>query len=59
VWEKAKQARDATDKEERNVRRAKRASIRLEMARHGFIIVNCSDDETDLSDSGINDEGGI
>jgi hypothetical protein len=33
VWEKARRARD-TDKEARDIRRAKHASIRSEMVRH-------------------------
>jgi hypothetical protein len=37
--------------EERNVRRAKHASIRLEMARRDFVIIDYSDDESNLSDN--------
>jgi hypothetical protein len=46
-------ARNTVEEEERNVRRAKRASIRSEMARRGFIIINYSDDESNLSDENI------
>jgi hypothetical protein len=52
VWEKAKWARIAAEEEEQNVRRAKLASIRSEMARCGFVIVDYSDDKSDLSDEG-------
>jgi hypothetical protein len=48
--EKAKRARDAAEEDKRNVHCAKQASIRSEMARHGFVIVDYSDDESDLSD---------
>jgi hypothetical protein len=33
MWEKASRARDAAEEEVRDIRRAKRASIRSEMAR--------------------------
>jgi hypothetical protein len=42
MWEKAKRARATADEEERNVPRAKRASICSEMARHNFVIVDFS-----------------
>jgi hypothetical protein len=41
---------DAASKEELNVRRVKRASIRSEMTRRDFFIVDYSDDSMDLSD---------
>jgi hypothetical protein len=56
VWEKANHARDAAEGEENDVRRAKRASIRPEMAQHDFVIVDYSDDESGFSGEDTNDD---
>jgi hypothetical protein len=49
MWEKTKRARNIVYEEEWNVRKDKRASIRSEMTRCGFFIVDYSDNESDLS----------
>jgi hypothetical protein len=54
--QKAKRARDTTDEEERNMHRAKRASIYSKMASRCFVIVDYPDDESNLSDDNIVEE---
>jgi hypothetical protein len=60
VWEKAKRDRDLVEEEEEHdVRKAKHTSICSEMARRGFIIVDYSDDESDLSSEDIEERSEI
>jgi hypothetical protein len=54
IWEKDKRRhRGGGGQEEWNLRKAKKASIQSEMASRGYVIVDYSDDESDLSDESI------
>jgi hypothetical protein len=51
VWKKTKRRRESAEEEKRHMRKARRASIRTEMARRGLVIVDYSDDSYLSDDS--------
>jgi hypothetical protein len=50
IWDKEKRACDADDELARDIRCAKKASIRLEMVRGRYVVVDYSDESSDYSD---------
>jgi hypothetical protein len=56
VYNKVKRARDADEEKARDIRRAKRASIRLGMVRQVYAIVDYSDSSDFSDEATINDD---